>query len=151
MRRIIVVEPEKCVGCGICELACSAEKEKAFNPKISRIRLVRIQPVVNTALACRLCEKAPCVRSCPRDALGQYENGTIHVDETKCTGCGWCIQACDFGSIVPHPSRKIAVCDLCCGDPVCVRYCPKGAIEITNLDAVSGKSRLLRVKELHQI
>ena len=148
MRKIISATAEKCVGCGICEIVCSAEKEKAFNPKIGRIRWVRIQPIIDTALTCRLCETPPCVRSCPRDALIQQENGVIEVDETKCTGCGWCIQACDFGAIVTHPIKKVVICDLCNGDPVCVKYCPKDALELTNLGSISGNSRKARVKEL---
>ena len=149
-RKIIVANSEKCVGCGICELICSAEKEKAFNPKLGRIRMIRIQPTIDTALACRLCEEPPCVACCPRNALTQYENGVIDINEAKCTGCGWCIQACEFGAIMMHPDKKIVICDLCDGNPICVKYCPKDALELTNLDIVSGKSRRSRVIELCQ-
>jgi indolepyruvate ferredoxin oxidoreductase alpha subunit len=36
-------DDDKCVGCDICEYACSFEKEKVFNPLKSRIRSVRIR------------------------------------------------------------------------------------------------------------
>jgi indolepyruvate ferredoxin oxidoreductase alpha subunit len=35
-------DSDKCVGCNICEYACSFEKEKVFNPLKSRIRSIRI-------------------------------------------------------------------------------------------------------------
>jgi len=64
------------------------EHEKTFNPAKSRIRVVRLNPFLNLAVACRLCEDAPCVAACPRDALSQSkERGTILVDEEKCNGC----------------------------------------------------------------
>ena len=31
-RKFVSVDPDKCVGCQICEYACSWAKEKAFNP-----------------------------------------------------------------------------------------------------------------------
>ena len=148
--KIIVADPKKCVGCGICELVCSAEKEKAFNPKQARIRVLRIQPKIDTAIACRLCEDPPCVRSCPYNALIQQENGVIDINELKCIGCGWCIEACEFGAIMVHPKKKIVICNLCDGDPMCVKYCPKDALDLTTSDIVATKSRQIRAKELFQ-
>ena len=45
--KFIVCDPDKCVGCQICEFACSAVKEGVFQPLFSRIRTVRIEPVRN--------------------------------------------------------------------------------------------------------
>jgi carbon-monoxide dehydrogenase iron sulfur subunit len=150
MSKKLIVDSERCVGCGICELICSAFTEKVFNPTIARIRIIRLGTAVDTAIACRLCEDPPCVSSCPRDALRANENGVIVIDEAKCTSCGWCIEACEFGAIMPHPHKKIVICNLCEGDPPCVKYCPKDALQLTTLGAVSTKSRRLRVKELFE-
>ena len=68
-RKFVSCDPEKCVGCQVCEYACSLTKEKAFNPIKSRIRVVRQNQLVNMAVACRLCEDPSCVAACPRDAL----------------------------------------------------------------------------------
>ena len=70
-RKFVSVDPEKCVGCQICEYACSFTKEKAFNPLKSRIRVVRVNQLANMAVTCRLCEEPACVAACPRDALTQ--------------------------------------------------------------------------------
>ncbi len=148
MHKAIIANPKKCTGCEVCELVCSASKDKVFNPGMSRIRVVRIEPTIVTALACRLCKDAPCVAACPRDALEQSEeNGVIMVDEEKCDGCGWCIEACEFGAITLHPERKVVVvCDLCEGDPPCVRFCVRGALDLAALDIVSGRARVSIVK-----
>jgi Fe-S-cluster-containing dehydrogenase component len=47
-----------------------------------------VEEVLITAIACRSCENAPCVRACPKDALEQDENtGIIRVDPAKCDAC----------------------------------------------------------------
>ena len=146
----VAVDPDKCVGCRICEYVCSMEKEKVFNPTKSRIRAVRIYPHINASLACRLCEDAPCVIACPRKALEQSnENGIILVNKDKCNGCGWCIEACDFGAITLDSEKKIVkVCDLCDGKPKCVEWCPEEALEFTNRDVLAQKARVDAVKKL---
>jgi Fe-S-cluster-containing hydrogenase component 2 len=135
--RFLTVNPEKCVGCNICEYACSWEKEQTINPLRSRIRVVRLHPFVNQAIVCKLCEDPPCVVSCPRDALTQSEEtGVIRVDAEKCDGCGWCIEACPYGAIrYDLDARSVIICDLCDGDPRCKASCPEEAIEFVSEDA----------------
>jgi TPP-dependent indolepyruvate ferredoxin oxidoreductase alpha subunit len=126
-------DPAKCVGCVICEYACSWEKEKVFNPVKSRIRAIRLDPLSNVAIACRACKEAPCVAACPEKALTQStKTGVVMVDEDKCNGCGWCIEACEYGAVTLHPSKqKVMVCDLCMGEPECVQFCPEGALSLS--------------------
>ena len=149
-RTFIVSDPEKCTGCRICEMVCSAVKEGEFNPLLSRIRTVQLDVVVNTSLACRLCENPTCVRSCPRKALSVEEKtGVVLVDEGKCSGCGWCIEACEFGVLVLHPERKVViVCDLCEGEPKCVEFCPKDALEFRTVEEVAQRTRGEAVRRL---
>jgi len=132
VNQFVDCNPQKCNGCVVCEYACSLEKEKTFNPVKSRIRAVRLDPLSNIAMTCRTCEDAPCVAACPKDALSQStEDGTITVNEEKCNGCGWCIQACKYGAITLHPdSLKAIVCDTCNGEPVCVQWCPESALSL---------------------
>ena len=69
-RKFVSVDPGKCIGCGICEYACTVEKgEGIWNPIRSRIRVVRMAPVFNFALTCRGCQDARCVKACPERAL----------------------------------------------------------------------------------
>ena len=141
----IVCDPVKCTGCRICEYACSVTKTGTFDPSLSRIRVVRIEPITMTAIACRLCEDAPCVLACPRNALTQTANGTIAVDANKCDGCGWCAEACDFGAIVLNPKLHLAeMCDLCADredGPRCVEFCPKEALSLSTPEQVRQQTR----------
>jgi anaerobic carbon-monoxide dehydrogenase iron sulfur subunit len=141
-RKFVSVDPSKCTGCGICEYACSQEKgEAAMSPLRSRIRVVRMKPLFNVALACRACEDAKCVTACPEKALSQAENtGIIIVSDKKCKGCDWCVQACPHGGIVIHSDTGLAVaCDLCSGEPQCVEFCPEEALALVSTDEEAEK------------
>jgi Fe-S-cluster-containing dehydrogenase component len=106
------------------------------------------------ALTCRLCEDAPCVAACPRDALEQSEEaGVVLIDEDKCNGCGWCIEACDFGAVTLHPeTRVVMMCDLCAHrsdkNPQCVEWCPEEALYLTTKELLAQKARIASVKKL---
>ena len=130
-RQFVAADPSKCVGCGLCEFACVLEKEGNLDATKSRIRVVRLSPMANTAVACRFCDNAPCVRACLRDALYQDEKGIIHVEDEKCDVCGWCIEACPYGAIVLDLERTtVLICDLCGGEPKCVEICPTEALTL---------------------
>lgn len=150
MHRFIACDIEKCTGCRICELACSEVKEKLYNPRKSRIKLVTLESVINMALACRFCEEPTCVRCCPRDALSQSEeNGVVLVDEMKCNGCSWCLEACEFGALTFHSDKRaIVVCDLCQGDPKCVKACPFDALELVTSDVLAQRARYAVTRSL---
>ncbi len=141
----ITCDPEKCVGCQLCEYICSYTKTGEFNTYRSCIRTVRAEEVLMTAVACRTCEDAPCVIACTRDALTQDpETGVVRVDADRCDGCTWCIEACDFGAISINPETKLAeICDLCEDEdePQCVLWCPKDALELTTPDQRAQRSR----------
>ena len=154
-RKFVVCDPSLCTGCGICELACSAKKEKVFNPLFSRIHAVRLESVgenlVSMSVACQLCEHMPaCVRSCPHNALEVNEdNGTIMVHnkgyEFDCKHCGWCMVACEFGAAVLDSKARLAViCDLCQDErpePPCVKSCPYDAIKLATIEEVQKESK----------
>jgi len=130
-RKFVAADLEKCTGCGVCELVCALKREKVYNPQRSRIKVLRLNQILNMPVACRLCENPPCVAACPLDCLTQSESGVIIVDEDKCDGCGWCIKACPYGAVVFNPKKKTAmICDLCDGDPQCVEWCPEEALNL---------------------
>jgi len=73
------------------------------------------------------------------NALSKDEKGVIRIDEYKCNGCGWCIRACKFGAITLHPTKRVVMtCDLCDGDPECVKLCPfEGALTFATIEEVT--------------
>lgn len=106
--------------------------------------------MVNLSVTCRLCDPAPCVAACPRDALKQSEQtGVIIVDDDKCDGCGWCIEACDYGAVVLYPDKRVArICDLCNGNPQCVKWCPEECLDFITKDAIAQKQRVGIVQKM---
>jgi Fe-S-cluster-containing hydrogenase component 2 len=151
-RKFVSADPEKCIGCLVCEYACSMVKEKTYNPTKSRIRAIRMGPLVNLAITCRHCEDPPCVAACPKEALSQEEGtGIIMVDEKRCSGCSWCIEACDYGAMMMHPEKKVVcTCETCkdIGEPQCVKWCPEEALDFVTADVLAQKSRQTAVKKL---
>ena len=139
-RKFVSVDPSKCTGCGICELACSQEKGEG-SPLRSRIRVVRMAPMFNFALSCRACKDAKCVKACPEKAIAQEEaTGLLMIDEKKCKGCDWCVQACEYGGITIQSDTGLATaCDLCSDNPQCIEFCPEEAIELVESDEAAEK------------
>lgn len=101
-----------------------------------------MHPFINTAVTCRLCDNPPCVTACPRKALIQRDKTrVIQVDNTKCDGCGLCIEACPYGAIrYDEEARAVVICDLCEGDPECRKICPVEAIEFATSNAEIDKA-----------
>jgi anaerobic carbon-monoxide dehydrogenase iron sulfur subunit len=74
MAKHIEVNVDKCTGCKLCELACSAVKTSEFNPRSSRIKVVLVDipeiPVPILTEACDYCFGNPaCVSVCLPQAI----------------------------------------------------------------------------------
>ncbi|MEM2393759.1 MAG: 4Fe-4S dicluster domain-containing protein [Candidatus Bathyarchaeia archaeon] len=118
----------RCSGCRKCEIACSLFHEKRIWPEASRIRVFMLVPGVEFPHFCAQCEDYPCVNACPVNALSVgKETGAVLVNADVCTGCGKCIEACPGKVPHMHPRENhILICDLCGGDPQCVKVCQEG-------------------------
>mgnify|MGYP001026688816 CR=1 FL=1 len=139
MAKIFYVDPSKCTGCRTCELVCSIKNEGVANPVLSRIRVIADKDRgLRVPTLCQQCQDAPCVSVCPVNAL-KRDNvlGITKLDKDRCIGCKMCISACPFGGIAVNPlSGEIFKCDLCGGDPQCVRFCEDKAIMYLESDVV---------------
>jgi len=98
-------------------------------------------PVFNFALTCRGCHDARCVKACPERAISQSEvNSLLIIDEKKCKGCDWCVQACPHGGIaINAETGKAIACNLCEGDPKCIQACPEDALDTVESDEAADK------------
>ena len=130
--RIVTMDPKKCVACGNCEFACAFKQKQDFDRRDSNIR-VNFYPEEKFCfpLTCVHCSEPWCLEVCPAGAISRNpETNAVTIDANKCAGCKMCILACPFGNIhfdtVAMVSHK---CDLCGGEPNCVKFCISGALQ----------------------
>lgn len=135
MSKLIVVDIDKCTGCGLCELVCSFKHEGEFNPIKSRIhKSVFWEQAIAIPVVCYQCEEPWCGKICPAGAITVEKDEAsgatlVTVSEEKCVGCKMCMLACPFGCIVVSDRGCAEKCDLCGGEPECVKFCATRAIK----------------------
>ncbi len=139
MEKILVVDHEKCTGCRLCEMVCAIEHTGVNNPNRSRIHVIK-WPLQGFELPmlCQQCEQAPCIAVCPKNALSRdLALNRVALNYDLCIGCKMCVVACPFGGMgVDTVARQVVKCDLCDGDPACVRSCDPGALQFVPANAV---------------
>ncbi len=144
MSKILVISPEKCLGCRSCELICSFHKSGAFNPGESAVEVLFCEETaISVPVMCLQCENAACMKVCPVGAMTRNENGAVAPDPQKCIVCKMCASACPMGNItVSSVKKKILKCDLCGGNPGCAKVCPSGAIQYVD----AGEANIVKKK-----
>jgi Fe-S-cluster-containing hydrogenase component 2 len=135
----------KCVGCGICQMACSMKHFGVINKELARIEMRKyLLPLPKAVqVTCVQCpdEERECEKACPKDPPAIYfDNELLHmvIDNERCLGenCLQCREACSAKAIKIYPSVSPTpfVCDLCDTentgnrDPQCVNVCPYNAL-----------------------
>ena len=147
--KTVTINHDKCVGCRLCELACSLKNVGEFNPARARIQIIGFDELFSLPILCFQCETAFCAEVCPTGAITRDKTtGILRVSKQRCVGCRVCTQACPFGNIAFSPLEKVAIkCELCDGNPECVLFCPTGALEWKEADtAMIYKKRKLSEK-----
>ncbi len=100
----MLIDLHKCVGCGACMIACKIENNvpEGFFWHNYIYKMQGTFPNVKyefIPIQCNHCEIAPCVKTCPVEAMYKAEGGLTANDPKKCIGCGACIIACPYQSI----------------------------------------------------
>jgi len=106
-RLVMVIDLQRCTGCGGCILTCKNENNVqlgvAWSSKINRT--VGTFPNVRyeyIPTLCNHCVNAPCVKSCPTGAMHKgYGDITKHTPK-KCIGCKTCKAVCPYDVIHPN-------------------------------------------------
>jgi len=138
--KVLMINFEKCTGCRLCELVCAVQHDGASNPARSRIRVLKWEmDGVYIPMACQQCQTAPCMSVCPAGAISRNDElNKLEVDYNRCIGCRSCVAACPFGAMGFNSiDKKVFKCDLCDGDPQCVRFCEIQALEYVDADDVA--------------
>lgn len=151
---ILVSDSTRCVGCKLCELACTEYNEGRSQPSLARIKISRnynfgprgqqsgfsrsmgefgnFRFVQDTCLQCP--HPVPCATACPYEAIVMdQKTGARIVDQEKCQGCRICQRACPWEmTTFDESSLKASKCFLCNGKPECVEACPTGALRFVS-------------------
>lgn len=141
--KVLYLDLSRCIYCRACEVAC--EREHGGVSRISVTLLDWTQPL---PVACRHCEKHPCLEACPVEAIEVTEDDAVIIHTNKCISCGLCVIACPFGVIELDKGGKIAEkCDLCVHRlrvgllPACVATCPARCIQYGELEEIVAQAR----------
>jgi len=124
---MISLDISKCSGCSRCEVHCSFFHSGKIGRSGARIKVVKIEELgIDYPVVCQQCRERYCTK-CPEKAIEIGSLGQVIVSPTLCTACGTCEIMCPIGAIelyaeIPH------VCDLCGGDPRCVKACTLDAV-----------------------
>jgi tetrathionate reductase subunit B len=139
----IVIDIQKCIGCGNCAGACKKENDVPIEPFFFRTWVeqytVKNDGSVNIVSPnggidgfkqtvpdedifksffvpkmCNQCAHSPCTQVCPVGATYISPEGVVLIDEKYCIGCRYCVQACPYGCRFIHPVKKVAnKCTFC--------------------------------------
>jgi Fe-S-cluster-containing hydrogenase component 2 len=72
------------------------------------------------------------------------KTNAVIVEAEKCTSCGNCVTACPYGVLTLDPlTGKAIKCDLCDGDPECVKHCPKKVLLYVDPNKAAYLRRLM--------
>ena len=140
MDKVLLIDHQKCTGCRLCELVCSVTHDGVSNPALSRIKVMKWEAEgLYIPMSCQQCEDAPCMNVCPVKAISRDEDfGFVMVDYDVCIGCRSCVIICPFGAMNYNPKeKKVFKCDLCGGEPQCVRFCDMKAVDYVDADRIS--------------
>ena len=149
IKLLINVDIEKCNGCRLCEIVCSLKHEGVPYPARSRIEVIEARDNVWVPVFCFQCEDATCMKVCPVNALKRDEKeDLIIMDKETCINCKACAFACAFGAIGIDSEGKTFKCDLCDGEPLCVKICPVEALTYTHPENVTFKKKLAIAEKL---
>jgi anaerobic carbon-monoxide dehydrogenase iron sulfur subunit len=144
--KAFVMNPQKCTGCHLCEMACSFHHHGTFSLENANIKVGSDEDRgFHVPTKCMQCEIAYCIKSCVAGALHKDEKtGAVLVDRNKCIGCKACIMACPFGSITlvrKEVALEIHLCNLCEGDPECVKVCRDKALVYVDEKQINREKR----------
>lgn len=108
----MVIDLDKCTGCGACVAACKTENNVAVvSPQLSSenrsmfwmemIKIVEGEEYPDVRVRyiprpCFHCDDPPCTRVCPVRATYLAEEGFVAQIYWRCIGCRYCMAACPY-------------------------------------------------------
>ncbi|HCI55574.1 MAG TPA: 4Fe-4S dicluster domain-containing protein [Bacteroidales bacterium] len=113
--------------------------EAVFYPVPNTNGLKTIRELAVFRYSCRKCEDAPCIASCPADALEKDEEGIINRSINLCVSCKSCVSICPFGTMMTdffkHHRNKDLYYDLTDSEEMIkfIEASPPGTVSLTDM------------------
>ena len=156
---VYLIDTTKCIGCGMCVRACKIENkvpDHFFRTWVERYLIMegmdaivespdgglngfkteafgKVDKAFFVPKICNHCQHSPCSQVCPVGASYYSPDKVQLIDQERCIGCGYCVQACPYGSRFLDPVKHVASkCTWCYHritkgyQPACVQSCPTG-------------------------
>jgi carbon-monoxide dehydrogenase iron sulfur subunit len=147
MTEVIVHDPGLCTGCRQCMTACSFRNYRTYNYDLSLCKVIDGPHGGFVRVHCQHCKDPMCMAACPAGAISKDEStGYVTIDKMLCIGCKACMWACPIS--IPQLQRGLKVmakCDMCGGDPECIKVCSAKAIKLVTRE--EGKDIVRRLEE----
>ncbi|MEM3387611.1 MAG: 4Fe-4S dicluster domain-containing protein [Nitrososphaerales archaeon] len=127
-KQVLIFDPRLCDGCEKCIEACV--KRFGTSQSTPAIKLIKSGDGHKFSLSfCLQCDEPFCRVICPTGSilLDEIRDVTFIRSET-CVGCRSCFLICPVEGVVFDGAGKAVKCDLCNGDPLCVKVCERGAL-----------------------
>jgi Fe-S-cluster-containing dehydrogenase component len=170
-----LIDTSKCIGCGSCVRACKSENDvpdEFFRTWVERYLVCLEQAYVDSPNGgldgfaeahvpfvptkaffvpkmCNHCKETPCIQVCPVGASYATKEGAVLVDGERCIGCGYCVQACPYGSrFINEHTHTADKCSWCYHritkglKPACVSVCPTGTRQFGDLRRATDPVRV---------
>jgi len=157
----ILQDMSLCMECQGCRVACQMQNGLAPDQVYIRFRFHEqgSYPKVTHHIGrftCLHCTEAACIKVCPTGAVYKGETALTHFDGAKCSGCGYCAEACPF-QIPQVKADKALRCTGCeqltenGKSPACVATCMAGALSFGSADEMLQKAekRVAALKKQH--
>ncbi len=118
----IKVNKDKCSGCHLCEMICSLFHLGTINTEKSAIHIHKddLNTSLNSPILCRQCKKMNCLED--RTGAEAQEKKKFLWKKARAEHCPF--------QALSALGGKAFHCDLCGGNPQCVKVCTPGALQI---------------------
>jgi carbon-monoxide dehydrogenase iron sulfur subunit len=129
---------ELCRDCQACLLVCSLRHEGECNATLARLAVLKdMRNYEFDIVICQHCDDPACLAACPSGAISLDERQVAIIEEDSCVACGICAEECPHNAIFYNPVQdRYLKCDLCAawgGGPLCVEFCPAGALTLVEI------------------
>jgi Fe-S-cluster-containing dehydrogenase component len=163
-RFVMIIDPNKCVGCMDCVVACKTENyvpeslNRDWITTEAKGKFPSVQMEIRSE-RCNHCDNPPCVYCCPTGASHIHDlGGVVLIHHDLCIGCKACLASCPYDARFIHPEGYADKCTFCIHrvekglDPACVSVCPTHCMYFVDLDDANSRvSKLLAKRKFHTL